>query len=420
MDALASAYSDDDGSGSDCGAADSSPHRREESETPGGAAKRPRLAPLEAPHRTVAEMHVESLVRLQSECPLLPSESAAEARRAQWKWFRNICDAEFSDAIGAEAGTGIGLQLFGSWSYDMWVSSSDFDANMFMLSRIPNFFPRLKRAVLAAHPSAEVDIAASARVPVARVKCGERGSFDVTHECGRDNLMALHDSQIQRWAEEAGARDVAVRVAIRVIKLWAAARALNNPRKGSLTSLAYLVMLLAISQRRPPPHAQDSNHHNTSGPHTSRTDGEKEEASGNQEGGGADPWEAERDSRVRTRAVELLGAFFSEYADVGSRTVISAPSGAVKSEGRDLDHHRLASVASDPSHRGVGLTLLIQDPFLPEVNLGRFVDRQSVKILRAALAKSAALFRSEDPIVAANLLQLLVEPSRALSHTNHQ
>lgn len=155
MDALASAYSDDDGSGSDCGAADSSPHRREESETPGGAAKRPRLAPLEAPHRTVAEMHVESLVRLQSECPLLPSESAAEARRAQWKWFRNICDAEFSDAIGAEAGTGIGLQLFGSWSYDMWVSSSDFDANMFMLSRIPNFFPRLKRAVLAAHPSAE-------------------------------------------------------------------------------------------------------------------------------------------------------------------------------------------------------------------------------------------------------------------------
>lgn len=71
--------------------------------------------------------------------------------------------------------------------------------------------------------------------------------------------------------------------------------------QGSLTSLAYLVMLLAISQRRPPPHAQDSNHHNTSGPHTSRTDGEKEEASGNQEGGGADPWEAERDSRVRTR-----------------------------------------------------------------------------------------------------------------------
>ena len=153
MDALASAYSDDDRTGSEC--AEENPHPRTENPDAAGATKRPRLAPLEVPHLTLAEMHVESLVRLQSECPLLPSASAAAARRAQWEWFRSICNAEFADEIGAEAGPGIGLQLFGSWSYDMWVTSSDFDANMFSLSRIPNFFPRLKRAVLAAHPSAE-------------------------------------------------------------------------------------------------------------------------------------------------------------------------------------------------------------------------------------------------------------------------
>jgi len=152
MDALASAYSDDDGSGSDR-VEENSPHLpRTENPDGAGAAKRPRLALPEVPHLTLAEMHAKSLVRLQRECPLLPSASAAAVRRAQWEWFRNICDTEFADEIGP----GTGLQLFGSWSYDMWVTTSDFDANMFSLSRIPNFFPRLKRAVVAAHPSAEV------------------------------------------------------------------------------------------------------------------------------------------------------------------------------------------------------------------------------------------------------------------------
>ena len=38
-------------------------------------------------------------------------------------------------------------------------------------------------------------------------------------------------AQIAGWARAAGARDRAVRVAARVIKLWAAARGLNNPRR---------------------------------------------------------------------------------------------------------------------------------------------------------------------------------------------
>ena len=35
-----------------------------------------------------------------------------------------------------------------------------------------------------------------------QVKCGTRGSFDVTHECGRDNLMALHDAQVSPLRSE--------------------------------------------------------------------------------------------------------------------------------------------------------------------------------------------------------------------------
>jgi hypothetical protein len=133
--------------------------------------------------------------------------------------------------------------------------------------------------------------------------------------------------------------------------------------------------------------------------------------------------------------------------------------GAVQSEGPELDHHRLSSAAGQGrrAHSGAGLSLFVQDPFLPEVfpppprplpapprapprlpgpsarrsrraprgparglrrqvarggqvNLGRFVDRRSARPLRTALGAAAALFRDQDPRVARSLVQRLAAP----------
>jgi len=171
MEAIASAYSDVDSSGSESARlADPKAAHRSASdpcdpEALAGAAKRPRLAPTEVDSEqredgdghesSLADMHYESLARFQQECPVLPSERAASARREQWAWFKAICDAEFAPELGEEEDDERGLQLFGSWTYDLWLTTSDFDANMFTRKRIPDFFARLKRAVLAAAPSAE-------------------------------------------------------------------------------------------------------------------------------------------------------------------------------------------------------------------------------------------------------------------------
>ena len=81
-------------------------------------------------------------------------------------------------------------------------------------------------------------------MPVAKIRVRAL-QFDVTHEYGADNSIAVHQRQVREWAQR-WSRDEAVTSAIRVIKLWAAAKKLNNPSRATLNSLGCLVMLLAL------------------------------------------------------------------------------------------------------------------------------------------------------------------------------
>ena len=92
---------------------------------------------------------------------------------------------------------------------NMWVRQSDIDCNMWTAERIPNFFARLKRAVLVSDGSASVEVISGARVPVAKILAhGQR--FDVTHEFGEANEIALHHRQVQTWARRWANSDPAI------------------------------------------------------------------------------------------------------------------------------------------------------------------------------------------------------------------
>ena len=83
------------------------------------------------------------------------------------------------------------------------------DGGWAVIFTIPNFFARLKRAVLVSDGSASVEVISGARVPVAKILAhGQR--FDVTHEFGEANEIALHHRQVQTWARRWANSDPAI------------------------------------------------------------------------------------------------------------------------------------------------------------------------------------------------------------------
>ena len=341
------------------------------------AAPPPRKRVKHAPPRNRLEHALrlrESLQLLQSD-RRWPCASKAAERKQALQWFVGVCSHEFAADLAAHPevarGEHAGLHVFGSEECDMWVPDSDIDCNMWTLERIPRFFVRLKQAVMAADGAAHVDIAAGARVPVARVRArGQR--FDVTHEHGEHNPVVFHHKQVQQWVRQSCRIEPAIAVAMRVIKLWAAANKLNNPTRGTLNSLGFLVLLLALpSVQREWQQARQQ-----------WTEGAVEVA-------GSCVFTA---SPAQTqRAVELLQEFFAQYSRLGAGDgrgagVVFAAGGNVGSEGWELDKKRLDASVSDTQHTGAGTSLYIQDPFLRDINLGRFVTRLSLRRLRAAFS----------------------------------
>jgi DNA polymerase sigma len=170
-------------------------------------------------------------------------------------WFVGVCYDEFAKELAAdEEGAGnpkadpkAGLHFFGSEVCNMWVRDSDIDCNMWTRARIPAFFARLKKAIMAADETAKFEMIAGARVPVAKIRARAL-QFDVTHEHGEENAVAQHQRQVKQWAQKWSSEDPAISIAIRVIKLWAASKKLNNPSRATLNSLGFLVMLLALPE----------------------------------------------------------------------------------------------------------------------------------------------------------------------------
>jgi hypothetical protein len=144
-----------------------------------------------------------------------------------------------------------------------------------------------------------------------------------------------------------------------VIKLWAAAKKINNPSRATLNSLGYLVMLLALpscnentrlsspsSERRAScgvweqggsPGAKVAACAAAAHAPGAGAEGENHEigaeAGEGVKGGGS--WRLIGEEGETVRALHLLHTFFASYAAIGTPAcskVILAPSGAIQSE----------------------------------------------------------------------------------------
>ena len=284
---------------------------------------------------------------------VIPTESFSHQRLILWKKFEEtVLLSKFPEIYGSSC-----IELFGSWTYGMWTVTSDIDVNVRTHTCIENFFKRLRIAVSAEYVGSDIRIIPNAKIPVCKITLPSGLNIDVTHEYGPENEQDRHNILVRDWARRWQADDV-ICSSIRFIKRWATANKIHNPCNGTLNSMGYLVMLLAI----------------VSSDHCFDERGEGS-ASGHLQ-----------------RVLDLLRCFFRTYRTLGQRKeVIAAPYGTVKMEGPEMDTMRLSMSVDDRDQRGVGSTVFIQDPFLAQINLGRFVDRYSVRKLRKEFARACEI-----------------------------
>jgi DNA polymerase sigma len=316
-----------------------------------------------------AELRKGSL--LESLCEVIrhvvPSAEMIQRRHSDWNRFeQSILLSKFPELNGKSS-----IELFGSWTYGMWTPESDVDCNIRTESPIPSFFNKLKSAVMSEYPCSTIRIISNCKVPVIKILLPGELRIDITHECGPDaDDESRHNHLVRDWASRWQNNEV-ICTSIRVIKRWATAKKIHNPLSGSLNSMGYLVMLLAIID---PEDCCDQSH------------------------GLFSKENLEKVSKVLLR-------FFRTYRTIGQKKeVIYAPHGTVRKEGSELDIARLTGSVDDRNHRGFGTTLFIQDPFLPRTNLGRFVDKYSIKSLRTHFSRAFDILQEGSQ----NAFQILV------------
>jgi hypothetical protein len=300
---------------------------------------------------------------------IVPSDTLSQQRSDAWQQFLNLILKTFPELSDSSS-----VEIFGSWAYHMWIECSDIDCNVRTPSCISNFFLRLKSAVCSSYARATVRIIAKAKVPVAKIVLADGLKIDVTHDHGTEKENERHNFLVREWASRWQTNEV-VCSSIRIIKQWATTNKIHDPCSGTLNSMGYLVMLVALL-------SPDEFHDRKS---------------------------TKNQQQVLESVLELLLRFFSSYQTLGrKREVICAPFGTVESEGLELDILRLSSAVEDRDHRGTGSTVFIQDPFLPSTNLGRFVDKYSGKVLRDCFVKA------HNTLVAGGgaAFQILLGPNR--------
>jgi hypothetical protein len=166
---------------------------------------------------------------------------------------------------------------------------------------------------------------------------------------------------VRDWARR-WEKDEVVCMSMRIIKLWATAKELHSPMNNTLNSMGYMVMLLAVA--------------------------------------GQEQAVLPENGHFLSAVVDLLARFFSTYAASlrpgVARAVIHAPHGDVAPAGsREAEIFRLSQNVVDTQSTGFGTTMFVQDPFLDDVNLARFVDRRSIKRITAAFQEADKLLTSE-------------------------
>jgi len=168
-------------------------------------------------------------------------------------------------------------------------------------------------------------------------------SVDLIHQ-PRSSAHQAHNDAVTRWCNVWFSGRRHLKLAMRLVKLWASARAINSSFHNTLPSLAYTVMLLHVYEQQP--ELTDASHS-----------------------------ESDPDTAAAAAASALLFRFFRAFdawpeqqcirtTDCVRHTDLDEQSEALVAAQRHAQHAR------DPESEGFGRTLFVQDPLDVDVNLG--------------------------------------------------
>ncbi|XXQ31649.1 polymerase nucleotidyl transferase domain-containing protein [Plasmodiophora brassicae] len=232
------------------------------------------------------------------------------------------------------------VELFGSNAQGLAIASSDVDLNCAL-----DDCETVRQRILDQCPAArDMQVISNARIPIVKFVVNDI-SFDVV--CGnRDELE--HGRAITKWIRSAMERTAGLADAIRFMKRWARCRGLLEPRRGTLPSLAILV--LAARQKCKAGTSSDE------------------------------------------QSVEIIAGAFATIAEGNLLTNLlydrDAPSATLVAGAESERIERLQTEHDDFAGTGFGTRMFILDPIIGTINLARFVDDRTITRIRDAFREA--------------------------------
>ncbi|CEP02666.1 hypothetical protein PBRA_002633 [Plasmodiophora brassicae] len=232
------------------------------------------------------------------------------------------------------------VELFGSNAQGLAIASSDVDLYCAL-----DDCETVRQRILDQCPAArDIQVISNARIPIVKFVVNDI-SFDVV--CGnRDELE--HGRAITKWIRSAMERTAGLADAIRFMKRWARCRGLLVPRRGTLPSLAILV--LAARQKCKAGTSSDE------------------------------------------QSVEIIAGAFATIAEGNLLTNLlydrDAPSATLVAGAESERIERLQTEHDDFAGTGFGTRMFILDPIIGTINLARFVDDRTITRIRDAFREA--------------------------------
>ncbi|EPS59851.1 hypothetical protein M569_14951 [Genlisea aurea] len=313
---------------------------------------------------------------------LIPSEEEKSKQKELLATLESLVVKEWPDAR---------LHLYGSCANSFGFPKSDIDVCLVMkLENEDKAEVLLKLAeILKAENLQNVQALTRARVPIVKLMDPVTG---IACDICINNILAVENTKLLR---DYARIDVRLRQLAFVVKYWAKKREVNETYQGTLSSYAYVLMCIHFLQQRNPPilpclqemrSTYIASAENVECSYFDRVDLLREVGSPNRES-----------------LAELVWGFFHywAYCHDYANAVISVRTGATLSK-RVKDWTR--RVGNDRH------LICIEDPFEVSHDLGRVVDKFSIRVIREEFERAAEIMQN-DPRPGVTLFEAYKNPS---------
>ncbi|XP_002983593.2 UTP:RNA uridylyltransferase 1 [Selaginella moellendorffii] len=292
---------------------------------------------------------------------LIPTEEEEVRRRKFFSKLESLFERELP---------GTRLFLFGSCVNAFGVCNSDIDVCLSVDEEEPNKIELVVQMATILESDAMLNVQAltHARVPI--VKFTEPATGISCDICVNNTLAVVNSKLLHDYAQI----DVRLRQLAFMVKHWAKRRQVNDTYRGTLSSYAYVLMCIHFLQQRRPPIL----------PCLQEMRPTYEVKVGSIRCAYYDQVETLRDFGADNKETlgELLTAFFDYWACQHdyNHSVISVRTGGYLSKNEKEWTRRIGNERH---------LICIEDPFEVTHDLGRVVDKHSIKALRAEFSRAA-------------------------------